>query len=358
METAKKIILRVVLLFALIAACNLIYEHTFWKKDAVELGGELLPVLKNAQDSADVIYFAESSNWSTHKDDTITKSISELTAEYYPSLSVRAVQKGAIHAGIYLPLIRHIHKNARVKTVVVTMNLRSFDATWIHSKLETALQRSRILYEQGNYPLIGRCLVALNGYDNKTEEQRNEDMKAQWTRDELKFPHPFKYKNVIEWDKGMANGGYLNADGSWDMPRIELACHYIKTYAFQINEQTNPRIKDFDEIVKVCKEKKLNLVFNLMAENTQYADSLVGKDLIYLIHQNVDLLMKRYNKDGVIAVNNLDLVDGIDYIDQAWTTEHYKQKGRQRIAKNLAIHLKQLYPGKYVEKSDGIAGLR
>lgn len=350
METAKKIIPRIILLFALLIIFNLIYEHTFWKKDVVELGGELLPVLKNAQDSADVIYFAESSNWSTHKDDTNTKSISELTAEYYPSLAVRAVQKGAIHAGIYLPLIRQINDPARVKTVIVTMNLRSFDATWIHSKLETPLQRSKILYTQQNYPLLSRCLVALNGYDNKTEAQRESDMKLQWERDELKFPYPFKYRNVIEWDKGMANGGYLNADGSWDMPRIELACHYIKTYAFQIDEKTNPRIKDFDEIVKTCKEKHLNLVFNLMAENVQYADSLVGKDLLYLIHQNVDLLMKRYNKDGVIVVNNLDLVEGIDYIDQNWTTEHYKQRGRQRIAKNLAIHLKQLYPDKFVEQ--------
>lgn len=350
METAKKIIPRVILLIALLAVFNLIYERTFWKKDIVKLGGELLPVLKNAQDSADVIYFAESSNWSTHKDDTITKSISEFAAEYFPSLSVRSVQKGAIHAGIYLPLIKQIDEQARVKTVIVTMNLRSFDATWIHSKLETALQRSKILYTQENYPLVSHCLVALNGYDNKTESQREADMKAQWAREELKFPYPFKYKNVIDWDKGMANGGYLNADGSWDLPRIELACHYIKTYAFQINEQTNPRIKDFDEIVNVCKTKKLNLVFNLMAENTQYADSLVGKDLMYLINQNVDLLVKRYNKDGVIVVNNLNLVDGLDYIDQNWTTEHYKQKGRQRIAENLANHLKKLYPEKFVEK--------
>lgn len=349
MQQIKKIIPRIILVLVLLVVFNWIYERTFWKQDVVELGGELLPGLKNAQDSADVIYFAESSNWSSHKDDTLTKSISEFAAEYYPSLTVRAVQKGAIHAGIYLPLIKRIDERARVKTVIVTMNLRSFDATWIHSKLETALQRSKVLYTQ-NAPLIGRSLIALNCYDNKTESQREADMKAQWERDELKFPYAFKYKNVIEWDKGIANGGYLNADGSWDMPRIELACHYIKTYAFQIDTNTNPRIKDFDNIVKVCREKQLNLLFNLMAENLQYADSLVGKDLVYLIRQNADLLVKRYNKDGVTVVDNLDLVEGIDYIDQHWTTEHYKQRGRQRIAKNLAMHLKQFYPNEFKEK--------
>jgi hypothetical protein len=349
METIKKIALRIGILAAVLLALNFIYVRTFWKSDLEEAGGELLPDLLNAQDSADVIYLAESSNWSTHQTDTIKKSISEFTSSYFPSLKFRSVQKGAIHAGIYLSLIKHIHENARVKTVIVTMNLRSFDATWINSKLETPLSRSKVMYAQ-RPPIMSRFLLSLNTFENKTEEQRDLDMKAQWAKDELKFPHPFKYRTVIDWDQAMGNGGYKNADGSWDMPRIELACHYIKTYAFQIDPATNPRIKDFDEIVKVCKEKKLNLVFNLMAENVQYADSLVGKDLIYLINQNRDLLMNRYNKDGVIVTDNLDLVNGKDYIDQSWTTEHYKQRGREAIAKNLAEHLKQLYPKEFVTK--------
>jgi hypothetical protein len=349
MQTAKKIIARIGLFAAVLVLLNVIYIKTSWNNDLTVAGGELLPEIKNAQDSADVIYFAESSNWSSHKDDTIKKSISEFASAYFPSLRFRSVQKGAIHAGIYRALINHIKENSRVKTLIVTMNLRSFDATWINSKLETPLSRSKVMYAQ-RPPLLNRFLLSLNTFENKTEEQRDIDMKAQWARDELKFPYPFKYKNVIEWDKAMGAGGYLKSDGSWDMPKIELACHNIKTYAFQINPETNPRIKDFDEIVKMCKEKKLNLVFNLMAENTQYADSLVGKELIYLIKQNRNLLMKRYNKDGVIVVDNLELVNGKDYIDQNWTTEHYKQRGRQVIAKNLANHLKQIYPKEFVEK--------
>jgi hypothetical protein len=62
--------------------------------------------------------------------------------------------------------------------------------------------------------------------------------------------------------------------------------------------------------------------------------------------------MNRYNKEGVIVVDNLELVKGIDYIDQAWTTEHYKQKGRQAIAKNLAEHLKQIYPKEFIGKEN------
>lgn len=200
------------------------------------------------------------------------------------------------------------------------------------------------------YPaIINRFLFSLNAFENKTEKQREQDMLEQWERDELKFPYPFKYKNVREWDKGMADGGYKKADGSWDQPKIDLACHYIKAYAFQIDTLNNPRLKDFDEIVNVCKKKNLNIVFNLMAENVQYADSLVGKDLIYLMKQNRDFLVKRYRSKGVVVVDNLEAVNGKDFVDQHWTTEHYNERGRKVVAKNLAEGLRKIYAKEYIE---------
>ncbi|MDQ3046841.1 MAG: hypothetical protein M3R27_04775 [Bacteroidota bacterium] len=346
MKVLYKIISRILLLTVVVFLCNFAYRKTLWKEDLKTTGAELLEQIIHAQDSADVIYFAESSNWSTHEKDTIKKSISEFTSEYYPGLVFRSVQKGAIHAGVYVPLIKRIRKGARVKTIVVTLNLRSFNANWIHSKLETPLMRANLAYEQ-RPAVLSRFLMSLNAYDNRSEKQRDEDLMEQWRKDQLMFPYPFQYSSIIEWDRAMGNGTYLKTDGTWDMPKIELACSYVKTYAFQIDTLTNPRIKDFDRIVKICKEKNLNLVFNLMAENVQYADSLVGKDLVYLIHQNRDLLMARYNKDDVTVVDNLELVDGKLYIDQNWTTEHYMQVGRQTIANNLAEHLRKIYPEKY-----------
>jgi hypothetical protein len=86
-----------------------------------------------------------------------------------------------------------------------------------------------------------------------------------------------------------------------------------------------------------------------MAENVQYADSLVGKDLVFLMKQNRDLLMKRYNHDGVTVVDNLELICGYDYIDQNWTTEHYNQRGRMKIAQHLARALKPFYNEEFKE---------
>lgn len=346
MQLIKKISLRFALLILSLILCNFIYIKTFWKNDLVSANAKVLTTLLNTQDSADIIYLGESSNTTYDLKDSCKKSISELAADYFPSIVLKQVQKEATHAGNYILLLRHLKNNGRVKTAIITLNLRSFDAAWINSKLETSLLRTNVLLQKYP-PLLNRFLLTLNTYEKKSEKEREEIVVSHLKKDPLSFPYKFKYKTAHEWDSAMANGGYINPDGSWNNQKIELACHYIKAYAFTIDTATNPRIDDFDKIVKVCKDKNIRLILNLMAENLQYADSLVGRDLVFLIKRNRDLLIKRYNKNGVIVVDNLDLVCGYDFIDQNWTTEHYNQRGRIKIAKNLANSLKQIYPHQF-----------
>lgn len=349
MQVIKKITLRLLLISALLWLLNEVYKRTFWKDD-LDKHADMLLELLNQQDSCDILYFGESSDFHTDSTDNDKSSISRFAAEYFPSLKLGAVCRPAMHAGVYADVVRYLSSDAKVKTVVFTLNMRSFDATWINSSLESYVLKTRIMYKPYP-PIINRFLFSLNAFENKSEKEREQDMLDQWKTDHLKFPYSFKYKNVREWDDGMANGGHLNPDGSWDKAKIDLACHYIKAYAFQIDTNTNPRIKDFDEIVKTCKKKDLNIVFNLLAENITYADSLVGKDLIYLMLQNRDLLVSRYSQKGVIVVDNLKSVNGKDFVDQNWTTEHYNERGRRTIAKNLADGLKKIYPHEYINQT-------
>jgi hypothetical protein len=347
MKDVKKIALRVLALLLILFVLNVIYKRTFWMKD-LDNHADMLYELLTRQDTCDVLYFGESSDFHCDSLDVDKRPISRFTAVHYPSLKFGTVTRPAVHAGIYLAVLKHLSDKARVKTVIITLNMRSFDATWINSALESYLLKTKIMY-QPYPPLVNRFLFSLNVFENKSEKQREQDMINQWDRDELKFPYAFKYKNAQEWNWAMGEGGYLKPDGSWDQPKIDLACHYIKAYAFQIDTTKNPRLKDFDEIVNVCKKKNLNIVFNLMAENVQYADSLVGKDLIYLMHQNRDLLVKRYTSKGVLVVDNLEKVKGKDFVDQHWTTEHYNQRGRKLVGDELAKHLKKIYPKEYTE---------
>ena len=90
----------------------------------------------------------------------------------------------------------------------------------------------------------------------------------------------------------MAWHGWFDEQGQRGQEMTDLACHYIKAHAFQIRDD-NPRIKDFDKIVELCKERGWNLVFNILPENVDKANELVGKDLLFLMKQNRDYLVKR-----------------------------------------------------------------
>ena len=342
----KKIGIRVLIVALMLVGFNYIYKATLWQKD-LATHAHLLPDIFTYQDSVEMLYFGESSNFSYNAEkDSITARISDLIYAHYPSIKAATINSSALHAGTYLPLIKRLPDNTTVKTIIVTLNMRTFNAATIHSRLETAMMKSKVMYL--NRPeLLNRFLMSLNFYDNKTEQERDEDMWEDWTYDTLTWlPDTFPYRTVKDW---CAAPKFVQADGSYNTEKRSLADHYVKAYAFQIDE-SNPRVQDFDEIVKVCQQKGIQPVFNLLAENVQYADSLIGDELVYIMRKNRDYLVKRYREQGAIVVDNLEAVEGWDYTDQNWTTEHYGQTGRLAIAHNVAIALKAVY-GDYYQES-------
>ncbi|MBL7910614.1 MAG: hypothetical protein JNJ41_06145 [Bacteroidia bacterium] len=341
----KKIVIKVSTLIIILIGLNFIYNFTLYEKDLNEKCEQIVEI-RDKQAETDIFYFAESSNFNTRETDSIQSTISDLTAMFFPSLTLTAINKPATHAGIYKVWLKNINLEVnKPKAIVVTLNLRSFDAAWIHSVLETQLQESVVLVRP--YPnLINRFLLSLQAFDNKTNEQREQDMLNDWLNTQLVFPFDFKYKTVREWDVSFGQYGWDLADGTPEKNKILLTCHYIKAYAFNLTEN-NPRVKDFDEIAGWCQKNNINLYLNLLAENIEYADSLVGKELVFLMKQNRDYLVKRYNKGNCKVVDNLELVNGLEFTDQTWTTEHYGYKGRMTIAKNVANSLKDQFSKEY-----------
>lgn len=317
---------------AFAVAVNYFYAFVFWEKELQTEAPDLLKMQK-ISDSCDILYFGESSNISYDPvKDTITTSISGLIAQNIKGKILGDITHQAYHAGIYLPLIKRIESESRVKFVIVTLNLRTLGPPCVHSGLESALQK-QALYYSNLPPVLIHLWAALNFYDNQTEYDRDYKLWKQWTNDILEVEGiNFKYKNVKLWCEAEK---YRLPDGSEDMPKRTLADHYVKAYAFVLNEN-NPRVKDLDEIVKICKAKKIDLYYNLLAENTQYAANLAGNELVKLIRYNRDFLIKRYNNDFVKTIDNLEIVAGIDFTDQNWTTEHYNYTGRNTIAMRVA----------------------
>lgn len=313
------------------------YERWFWKEDLKRNGSELLLQLMKMQDSANLIYFGESSNFTYHPNDSLRVPISGFIDRQLPDIKVDHLTKGAYHAGIFLKLIDQIDPESAVQGVIVTLNMRTFDQAAIHSPIETALQMQARMFEDCP-PLWNRLMLTLNAYDDKTERDRDRRMWLDWTydtlqSDEVEFPAP----TIRAWCEIPK---FLDSSGNQDMSKRALADHYVKAYAFQIDTLTNPRVIDFDNIVATCKKKELDLYIHLLPENLEYADSLVGESLTWLMRTNRDLLVNRYRNMGATVIDNLELLEGERYMDKHWTTEHYDQQGREAIAERVSKSIK------------------
>jgi len=334
----NKIIIRVAGLIALMFILNIIYKYTVYKKDMYDVCEQVLE-MNEQQDSTDIYYLAESSNYNSVPSDSISSSISQLTNLFFPGLKVLGVSKPAAHGGVFRHWLTGIDPDRKKpKAIVVTLNLRSFDAAWINNVSENHMQQSIVLLRP--YPkLLNRFLLSLNVYDIKQAEQHEQVMLDEWRYIPLTFPYESKWQTVRQWDDAFAGGAGLKPGEPWDDKKIALACHYIKGFAFNITD-ANPRIKDYDFIADWCNKNDVQLYLNLMAENMDFSDSLVGKDLVFLMKNNRDYLVKRYNKNNCEVVDNLELVPGTEFTDHTWTTEHYSDKGRMIIARNLAGKIK------------------
>ena len=342
----KKLLIRIVVVAVMLVGLNWIYAKWFYKDDMVKYSDVVELSWQVDEDSCRIIYLGESSNNHYGDEETNRRKISDFAADYFPNVRFEDLTKEGAHAEVYYWLLKNIPASSSVETVVVTMNLRSFGIPWIYSDMETPIQEYLVLMK--DYPpLLNRFLLALKAYPIRTSDEWAALRKEHRRTDSLNFPYPFKWNNVHEWDSAMAWRGLRKADGTVDRELTPLACHFIKTYAFEITDD-NPRVKDFDRIVELCHERGWNLVFNLMAENVDKTQELVGNDLTFLMKRNRDYLLNRYGTiDGVTVVDNLSLVRDVNFIDQDWTTEHYYEEGRRIVAHHLVQTLKEFYPDDY-----------
>lgn len=320
-----------VLFIAVALLANACYVYSgLYDKDIATCHAQELYAVDSLSKTSEVLYFGESSNFTSSDSDSSKQSISEMIG-MISHQRIGTINKAASHAGVYKPLIERL-KNSQVKTLIVTMNLRSFGINWIESDLETNLSRADVMYS--NLPPIAKkFMVAFKAYDHQDDFKRKLAIKSHYKHDVL-FDEPGKFRTVRDWDAYMFDRGHLDKNGQRDKETCELACQYIKNYAFVIADD-NPRVKDFDAIVKFCAAHHIRIIFHLLPENCMKAEALAGADLTFFMTKNADYLQKRYGSQATF-VNNLSLLPDSCYIDKAWPTEHYIYKGRQKVAMQVA----------------------
>jgi hypothetical protein len=321
----------------------------FFFESDLQQYSSIINIVRNVPEKTDIIYVGESSNMTHHKEDKDTNNISDYTAEYFPDLNFYPINFPAGHSGMYKYLISNIPENNNIKNIIITLNLRSFGQQWISSTMETEMQLQMVLLRP--YPaLVNRAMLSFKDYEIKTGKEWEKTFVDQWAQDSIYFPFNFPYNNIKDWDVATAKAGVLYPDSTKDIERTALACFHIKAFGFNIDTLTNPRIKDFNEIIAYCKGRGWNVTLNLIPENHQKVKSLVGDALWHLMKSNRTILKDYYTRKGVSFSDNLELVEDNEFIDQHWTSEHYAEKGRRALADQLANSLKSIYPEHYKDQ--------
>lgn len=326
-------------LLLLLIVLEVVYRLTWYPKELKEDGSFVELVQKAKQEQADILYLAESSNITCGNNDTDTRFISDMLADKITDQKLCHLTRPACHAGNYYKLLQRIPKKSATKTVIVTVNMRSFSSEWIYSKLETPLQREMI-YMKKAPALYKRSLIAFKAFTHWSEAEREQIVRDNFKKQTFHFPYDFPYKNAYEWDYAIGTQCILYNGQPASLDTIQLACHYIKCFAYEL-DKNNPRIKDLDKIVKLCKRRGWNLVFNILPDNVDQVEALAGADLVYLMRQNANYIVERYSPKGVLVVNNQDIVRDCDFRERDFPTEHYLQNGRQAVANALYENMSQ-----------------
>jgi len=330
MVEIKKIALKGLLLLIALTALNYIYETTLWQNDLEEYSG----VSKRISDAknADILYLGDCSDAYFGFENDHEKGISQLLDSLLPHKNVATISETGFHAGMFAGILDNLPQHTNIKTVVVTMNLRSFSANVLYAFTANATQQRTTMLNNSNPALLNRFLLTFK----PTKAYKGVKLKAMRTKQQQKDEIPLTpFNSLYDWKAAFKNGDYINFDNSWTLLKKEKAMGHITNYAFQIDTQKNPRIADFDKIVNIVKQKNIKLIFHLLPENTTTTKQLIGEDLTNLINYNRNLLHQRYGSENVTIIDNMDLLNGTEFIEDL-PNSHFYYNGRKLMAKEIA----------------------
>lgn len=332
-----KLLRKFVCFFLVLCLLDVVYYYGWYKKDVQSECSLMALSQKASEEDADIVYLAESSNHTLGFHDTDTGKISDMIARQIPQYKVSSLTKNACHAAIYYDVLRNINPESNVKMAIVTVNMRSFSSEWIYSDLETPLQKEQVFMKKAP-ALYKRLLIAFKAYWHCSEQERENYVRRGIKKQRFQLPNDGPYHNAHEWDTAIGRSYQLYDGRMISEDSVALTCHYIKDFAYQLDEK-NPRIKDLDRIVKLCQKRGWKLVFNILADNMDEIGDLVGPDLVYLMQQNAQYIIHRYEAKGVVVVNNQNVVCNAYFRDREFPTEHYTQEGRQAIADGVVAKI-------------------
>jgi hypothetical protein len=271
------------------------------------------------------------------------RPVSRMITDFFPGIELDEISLAGADPGVYLTLLRRLPADHPVETVVIALDLRSFSVAWQLSDNAARLRKERVLL--GPYPaLVNRGLMAAWSLKDRTGAERTRLLQKEWRKKQLAGIPGLKYERVEDWDRAMAREGIQDGSGEYDVQLTGIACDYIKSYGFNLsNPEKNTVIRDLDKIHKLAVRRNWNLVIQILPVQVEAIKTLVGEDLVGLVHQNRDVLRKHYTGQPVHIVDNLEAIQPEWLVDTLAPDPYLREGGRKHMAHHIAETLAPLH---------------
>ena len=300
--------------------------------------------IDSAFSNGDIVYLGESSNTSFNPwTDTLNQSIGDFLQLYIPEEKVEQVTHEGYHPGLFKKMLNLLDDSeSKNKTIVLGVNIRTCGPSAMFNGNEASNQREALFYSR-RPALITRTFMGLHFYDNRNGKEMEGLKFNYWRTREINGLFKNQYSTTLKWIDAIDK---IYGD-SLPQEVKDMAGAYVKEFAFIIDNE-NVRLQDLKEIVDICRQKRVKLLFHILPPNRVHAGMLFGnllpngnlengRDLLNFMDYNHDFIVSKFKSWKVDFIDNYLLSEAKShrFTDQWYPTEHYDAVIRRNIAESI-----------------------
>lgn len=280
----------------------------------------------------DIVFFGDSTVFSSTKGDATTDSIATKLHSRLPGYSLSDVSHRAYHLGVCVDYCRRIAASRnRPKLMVVTINLRNFSPHW-DMRPEWQFENIRVNLAHLDNPLFRLFHTPLSIF---------KVFRMEVARDQ--------YLNTPVYDGLRKIGTMRDFDGLDYAPwndrgtRQKVLLYYMGTIT-----EHNRKVESMRQIVRILKDAGVPVLFYFTPIDVETGDRVVGERLRRRVQENAAYLSGVIREEGGTSID-LSCALGADCFDwpisRNYVDEHLREAGREFVADRLFEAIEKGVPG-------------
>ena len=288
-------------------------------------GKEIAQLEEYLAQTADIVYFGDSTIASVREDDSNKENIAAMLQELLQDYQVGRLDHPAYNFDVYLAYATFIaHQPQKPKLVIMPINMRSFSPEWDMRPAYQFSQEKRHLYNNNTlfYRTVSRPLSVFHYYES--------DITLADYQQTVVYSGTVPMGQVMDFE----NKAYDNY--SEENMRRKL----IFFYMYQLTPE-HRKVQSMLETAAMFQQHQIEFIFYITPIDVETGTAFLGPIFQQRIIDNTQLIENLLYKEGAEILNLADDLDASYFAWQTYPNEHLNEDGRLFIAQQLAQTIEQ-----------------